>query len=117
MDLGLPAGVIVAMIRRGRENVVPRGDVVLESGDTIIICAEAVKDDKHIELKEIVLLEHNPWNDQYIRDLDISRQTMIVMVRRKGTMLVPRGSLMLKQGDHVILYTQERFRDSNTIQI
>ena len=116
-DMGLPEGVIVAMIRRGRENVVPRGDVVLEADDTLIIGAEAVKDDKHIELKEIVLLEHNPWNDQYIRDLDISRQTMIVMVKRKGTMLVPKGSLMLKQGDRVILYTQERFLDSNTIQI
>ncbi len=116
-DMGLPEGVIVAMVRRGKENVVPRGDVVLEAGDTLIIGAEAVKDDKHIELKEIVLLEHNPWNDRYIRDLDISRQTMIVMVKRKGTMLVPRGSLMLKQGDHVILYTQERFIDASTIQI
>ena len=116
-DMGLPEGVIVAMIRRGRENVVPRGDVVLEAGDTVIIGAEAVKDDKHIELKEIVLLEHNPWNDQYIRDLDISRQTMIVMVKRKGSMLVPKGSLMLKQGDHVMLYTQERFLDASTIQI
>ncbi len=116
-DLGLPEGVIVAMVRRGRENVVPRGDVVLQGGDTLIIGAEAVKDDKHIELKEIVLMEHNPWNDRYIRDLDISRQTVIVMVKRKGTMLVPRGSLMLKQGDRVILYTQERFLDSHTIQI
>ena len=116
-DMGLPEGVIVAMIRRGRENVVPRGDVILEAGDTLIIGAEAVKDDKHIELKEIVLLEHNPWNDQYIRDLDISRQTMIVMVKRKGSMLVPKGSLMLKQGDHVMLYTQERFLDASTIQI
>ena len=116
-DLGLPEGVIVAMIRRGRENVVPRGDVVLEDGDTLIIGAEALKDDKHIELKEIVLLEHNPWNDQYIRDLNISRQTMIVMVKRKGTMLVPRGSLMLKQGDRVMLYTQERFLDASSIQI
>lgn len=116
-DLGLPDGVIVAMIRRGRENVVPRGDVILQDKDTLIIGAEAVKDDKHIELKEIVLLEHNPWNDQYIRDLDISRQTMIVMVKRKGTMLVPKGSLMLKQGDHVILYTQERLLDANVIQV
>jgi len=52
-----------------------------------------------------------------IRDLDISRQTMIVMVKRNGTMLVPRGSLMLKEGDHVILYTQERLLDANVIQV
>ncbi len=116
-DLGLPDRVIVAMIRRGRDNIVPRGDVVLKAGDTLIIGAEGLKDDRHIDLKEVVLLEHNPWNDQYIRDLDISRQTIIVMVRRGETMLVPRGSLMLKQGDHVILYTQERLLDANIIQI
>ena len=117
MELKLPHGVIVAMIRRGKENVVPRGDVVLQDNDTVILGAEAVKDDRHIDLKEIVLLEHNPWNGQYIRDLDISRQTMIVMVKRNGTMLVPRGSLMLLQGDHVIMYTQERILDANVIQV
>lgn len=116
-DLGLPEGVIVAMIRRGRENVVPRGDVVLRVDDTLIIGAEALKDDRHIDLKEVVLLEHNPWNGLRIRELDISRQTIIVMVRRKGTMLVPRGNLMLLEGDHVILYTQERLLDANVIQV
>lgn len=116
-ELSLPDGALVAMIRRDKENVVPRGDVALQADDIVILGAEAVKDDKHIELKEVVLLEHNPWNDQYIRDLDISRQTIIVMVRRNGTMLVPKGSLMLKEGDHVVLYTQERLLDANVIQV
>ena len=117
MDLGLPHGVIVAMIRRGRENIVPRGDVILKSNDTLILGAEALKDDKHIDLKEIVLLKHNPWNGQLIRDLDISRQTIIVMVKRNGTMLVPKGDLMLLEGDHNILYSQERISNASLIQI
>lgn len=116
-DLGLPYGVIVAMVRRGRENIVPRGDVVLRPNDTLILGAEALKDDKHIDLKEIVLLKQNPWNGQRIRDLDISRQTIIVMVKRGGTMLVPKGELMLLEGDHVILYTQERISHANLIHI
>lgn len=117
MDLCLPHGVIVAMIRRGRENIVPRGDVILKSNDTLILGAEALKDDKHIDLKEIVLLKHNPWNGQLIRDLDISRQTIIVMVKRNGTMLVPKGDLMLLEGDHIILYSQERISNASLIQI
>lgn len=116
-DLQLPGGVIVAMVRRGHENIVPRGDVVLKKDDTLIIGAESVNDDKHIDLKEIVLRKHNPWNGQYIRDLNISRQTIIVMVKRKNTALVPNGSLMLLEGDHVILYTQERILDANLIEI
>ncbi len=117
MELQLPHGVIVAMIRRGRENIVPRGDTVLRNNDTLIIGAEALKDDKHIDLKEIVLLKHNPWNGQMIRDLDISRQTIIVMVKRNGTMLVPNGSLVLMEGDCVVMYSQERISNANTIEI
>ena len=117
MELGLPHGVIVAMIRRGNENIVPRGNVVLKPGDTLILGAEGLQDDKHIDLKEVVLLKHNSWNGTLIRDLDISRQTIIVMVKRNGTVLVPKGDLMLLEGDHVILYTQERITGATTIQI
>ena len=109
--------MIVAMIRRGSENIVPRGNVELKVNDTLILGAEALKDDKHINLKEIVLLKHNPWNGMQIRDLDISRQTIIVMVKRNGTMLVPKGDLVLLEGDCVILYSQERISNANLIQI
>ena len=116
-DLNMPHGMIVAMIRRGKENIVPRGDVVLKVNDTVILGAEALKDDKHIDLKEVVLLKHSPWNGMQIRDLDISRQTIIVMIKRNGMMLVPKGDLVLLEGDHVIMYTQERISHASLIQI
>ncbi len=117
MDLQLPHGVIVAMVRRGQENIVPRGDVELKAYDTVVLGAEALKDSTHIDLKEIVLRKQNPWNGQAIRDLDISRQTMIVMVKRNDTMLVPKGSLVLLEGDQVVLYTQEKITNANVINI
>ena len=114
-DLNLPHGIIVALVRRGRENIVPRGDVTLKTGDTVILAAESVKDDKHIELKEMELSRNNPWVGRRIEELDISRQTFIVMVKRRGNALVPRGGLKLMEGDHVILYTQQRISDSREI--
>ena len=117
MELKLPHGMIVAMIRRGRENIVPRGDVVLKVNDTLILGAESVKDDQHIDLKEIILLKHSPWNGLRIKELDISRQTIIVMIKRNGVVLVPKGDLMLLEGDHVILYTQERISNASKIEI
>ena len=117
MELSLPHGIIVAMVRRGRENIVPRGDVVLKAHDMVILGAEALKDDNHVDLKEIVLLKHNPWNGQRISELDISRQTFIVMVQRNGSMVVPRGDLVLMEGDHVVMYTQERIANASHIDI
>ena len=117
VELGLPAGVIVAAIQRNRKIVVPRGSVELRAGDTLVLGAKSLGDDKHIDLKEMVLRSQNPWNGLPIRELDISRQTIIVMVRRKGNVLIPNGDLVLKEGDSIILYTQSHLRDANTIEV
>ena len=79
--------------------------------------AQSLRGDSHIDLKELVLRSQNPWNGQRIRDLDISRQTIIVMVRRKGSLLIPNGDLMLKEGDSIILYSQSHIRDASIIEI
>ncbi len=116
-DLGLPGGVIVAVIQRDRRVIVPKGDVELKDGDVLVIGAEYFKDDWHIDLKEIVLRRQSPWNGVAIRDLDISRQTIIVMIRRRGTMLVPRGDLILREGDEVLLYTKSHITDAFNIEL
>ena len=116
-QLGLPHGVIVVAIQRGHEVVVPRGSVKLIDNDVLVLGAESVgsSDQHHIELKELELRQHNPWNGQRIRDLDISRQTLIVIVKRKGRMLIPNGDLTLHQGDRVILYTRTRMAHASSI--
>ena len=111
-DLKLPRGILIAAIQRSGENIIPRGDVVLKTGDRLVLCAEAHKADQQIYLKELVLGRDHDWNGCAIRDLDISRQTHIVMVRRRGTMLVPHGSMKLMEGDTVILYSKERPREA-----
>ena len=77
-----------------------------------MLCAEAIKGEQPIELREVILGPSHEWNDCLIRDLDLSRQTYIVLVRRRGTMLVPRGTLKLQEGDTVILYTKEKKREA-----
>ena len=111
-DLLLPRGALIASVLRGGETIVPRGDVLLKAGDRLIICAEAVKLDQSVNLREVVLGRAHEWTGTAIKDLDISRQTYIVMVRRHGTMLVPHGSMKLMEGDTVILYSKEKPKES-----
>ena len=111
-DLGLPQGVIIAAIRRNGEVLIPSGDFVLEERDLLVIGAEDHQGESAVELREITLGEKHDWNGLMIRDLDISRQTIIVMIRRQGTMLVPRGDLILRAGDEVILYRKPPVRRS-----
>ena len=116
-DLRLPDGMIIAAIQRDRSVVVPKGSSLLKEGDVLVIGAEHFKDDWNIDLKVIVLRRQSPWNGAAIRDLDISRQTIIVMIRRSGTMLVPNGDLVLHEGDEVLLYTKSHISNALNVRL
>lgn len=105
-ELGLPHETILAAIQRGDGIVVPYGDVELKMGDTLILGAESLKDDHPIDLKEVRVDADSLWNGVAIKDLDISRQSYIVLVKRRDESLIPNGNLILTEGDRVIQYTK-----------
>ncbi len=105
-DLDLSPKLIVVAIKRREKLLVPRGDMVLQIGDTLILGAEPYEDHENIKIKEIVLQKKNPWTNQRIGDLDISRHSVIVLIQRKDRTLIPNGDMVLREGDNVFLYTQ-----------
>ena len=107
VDIGLPKGAIIAIVSRGNETIVPRGDIKIQAGDRLIICAGSANEDILEHLKEIELRHNHMWNGVKIRDLDISRQSFIVMVDRQDKMLIPDGDLKLCEGDKVLIYSKE----------
>lgn len=116
-EIYFPKGLILAVISRGNGTIVPRGDTVLCEGDKLVVAAEGFKDEIGIKLRELVLRERHPWVGTAIKDLDISRQTLIVMVRRGEKILIPNGSLVLEEGDLLVLYTKKDIRDSVEISL
>lgn len=116
-DIGFPKGTIVAVIQRKGRVIVPRGDTVLMEDDLIVLGAESFNKDEHIDLKEIVLRKHSYWVGEKIRDLDISRQSIIIMIKRKGKVLIPHGNLVMQEGDHVIMYTQLHMSHAHNIEV
>ena len=117
MNLGLPTGVIIAAIQRDGKIIAPRGNTVIQEDDTLVMAAESFGADVHIDLKEVVLKKQNPWNGVRIRDLDISRQTLIVMIKRNGRAMIPNGEFVLLEGDKVIMYTQMHMSQAQKIEI
>ena len=116
-DLSLPSGIIVAAVRRREEVIIPRGDIVIEEDDTIVIGAEPYDDMETINLKEVVLKSQHPWNGHRIKDVDISKHSVIVLIKRKNKVLIPNGNMMLYEGDRVFLYTKMVLENMSNIEI
>ncbi len=117
-ELGLPQHVIMAMIKRENRNMIPRGDFLLMEDDVIIFGAEPYGDEhEEIHLTEMVLREDNPWVGKRIRDLDISRHSIIILVKRKNKVRIPNGNMVLQEWDHVFLYTDKYVLDATDIEV
>ena len=106
-EVAVPSGSIIALVIRDGETIVPNGDVEILLGDKLIICAESATEGMLEDVKEIILRKNHSWNGQKIKDLDISRQTFIVLVDRDGKMLKPHGELVLEENDKLLVYTKE----------
>ena len=109
-EVAMPSGSIIALVIRDGDTLVPRGDIEIMLGDKLIICAESATEGMLEDVKEIILGRNHPWKNQKIRDLDISRQTFIVLVERDGRTIKPEGDLILLEGDKVLIYTKENLR-------
>ena len=103
--------MLLAVIVRAGETIVPEGDVVLLAGDKLVLGAEHLRGAAPVELREIVIGEHHRWNGFAVGELDISRKEYVVLVKRDGRKIVPRGSLILREGDNVFLYREGMKRE------
>ncbi len=106
-ELGMPKASIIAAIVRDNKTIIPRGNVQILEGDKLIICAEAVKGDYLTNLREVELKRSHRWNGLKISEIDMSRQSFIILIDRGGKMLIPDGELVLRAGDKMLLYAKE----------
>ena len=106
-EINMPQGLIISTIIRDEQPLLPSGDITIEKGDRIVVAAEGFKDDVGIKLKEITIKEEHPWVGSTIKSLDISRQTLIIVIRRKNKIIIPQGDTVIQNGDIIVVYTKK----------
>lgn len=116
-DLDLPENIIISVIKRGDDFLIPNGGAQLEAGDLIVLGAEPFNEHENIQMKEVVLKEEHPWVDKKIKDLDISRHSVIVLVKRRNKALIPNGNMKLLKNDRVFLHTQMHLQDAKYMEV
>lgn len=106
-ELTLPTGSLAVMIRRGKETIIPRGDTVIEANDSVILSVPPYKSDKSIKLREIPINEKHIWRDLQIRELNLPRRLLIVMIKRGDESIIPSGATEIHYGDVVVVTDTE----------
>ncbi|MDE7223372.1 MAG: ion transporter [Acetatifactor sp.] len=99
----LPQGLYVATVLRDREVLIPRGELKIQAEDIMVLGSMC---HMHIEasVEEVAMEKGHPWIGQQIRDMDISRRSHVIMLKRGNKNIQPRGDSRIRENDEVLIY-------------
>lgn len=101
-ELALPEGLYAAVVLRGEDMLTPYAGILLEAGDSLLLATISNREVAS-DIHEITLEEHHGWIGKRVKELDISRLSFVIMIRRGKTIIPPRGETVLQYRDTVVL--------------
>ena len=100
--LSLPPDCLLVLLLRRGQQWVPHGSTVLEPGDTLILSGRAGGAIQGVRLYERTLETGDPWLDRPLSTLSTGTR-LIILVRRGGDVLIPKGDTVLLAGDTLVI--------------
>ena len=100
-DISIPKEVLILLILRRGEAIVPSGSTVVETGDVLVAAAPEFKGKDDFSMYEQVVGRKHKWIGKRLRDLSLPSGTLVAAIRRGGETLVPRGDTIIRENDTI----------------
>ena len=100
MDIGLPKNVLLALVLRKGERLIPRGDTILQAGDKVIVVTKTFEDTKTY-LVEKTVKKGGKRDGHTIGEL--SGESLVLLIRRNGEDIIPSGETRTLAGDVLVI--------------
>ncbi len=104
--LSLPPDMLIVVIIRNRETLIPAGNTVIQSGDRIVISAPAFKDNHGVQLTEKTIDWESGWVGKSIAEYSKDPEELVVLIRRGSSSVIPRGDTVLINQDVLVIHSQ-----------
>ena len=122
MDSNIPEDILVVMIKRKGDVLVPNGSTVILPGDTLVLSGntlanfEYYKEGKSTNLVEISVNSDSSIANKSIKDSNINKDILIVMIKRNDIVIVPNGNTVIKPKD-ILVVTANDFEEVESLVI
>ena len=114
-DVDIPSDNLILLIRREDDSLIPQGSTVIRTGDQLVMHSPATEiDQSDINMIELPLYSRHPWINHSLKEIDLSPNALVVLVRRDDRTIVPDGDTRLRLDD-VLLISGELPKDPASV--
>lgn len=101
-DIGMQKDLLlVLLIKQNGEKVVPKGNKVIEQGDTLICIAKQFEEGSNIVLHETIVEEGSSIEGKLLKELE-GDDKLIVLLKRGEDYIIPNGESKITSGDEIV---------------
>ena len=101
-EIAMPKDFLVAMIQRDGAAIVPNGDSVVCSGDTLVLAARGFAGEEDLAIRETSLGEGHRWCGKPLRELELPKGVLVILVLRGTEVVIPDGGTIFAPGDVLV---------------
>ena len=102
--------LLIVMVVRGEDTIVPNGDTRLEEGDLLVLAAYPFEERENLSLSELTVKRGHRLANRTLADIASAPngpKYLIVLIQRGQETVIPTGSTVILPGDVLILAQSE----------
>lgn len=102
-QLQFPPDLLVAMIVRQKEVIIPTGETRLEPDDLLVLAARSFEDREHLALREVVVEGGKHSVNRPLSQISQAHNNRVILIKRGIDTIIPTGNTVVKAGDVLVL--------------
>lgn len=106
-EIGFQGDFVIAKIIRDGKSIVPRGEVLINAGDQVVLIGEEYFDPNSQDLLEFTVNKDNPWVNKKLSELHLPKNELVLSINREGDFVKAEGKAEILNGDRIILFKGE----------
>ena len=95
--------LLLVLILRGEERIIPNGSTVVLTGDVIVLSALSPEENLGLYLSEITVEEESEWIGKSLADVRLGDNSLVLVLKRDGAVMIPNGSTVIKKQDILVV--------------
>lgn len=102
-DLTSLPDLLLVLILRGEERIIPNGNTVVLAGDKIVLSALSPEENLGICLTEIQIEKDSKWIGKPLSRIKLGEEKLVLVLKRNEKVVIPNGNTVIRENDVLVI--------------
>lgn len=102
-DLTSLPDLLLVLILRGEERIIPNGNTVVLAGDKIVLSALSPEENLGICLTEIPIEKDSKWIGKPLSRIKLGEEKLVLVLKRNEMVVMPNGNTVIRENDVLVI--------------